>query len=196
VRTKPDARDALGLARFGREKQPAPVPVTDAATRELTALVRLRSRLLPVPAARARGRAPDADRAPRGVTVPRDDPRHRADHRRVRARRGGRRDALLVPLATSAPVARAGRALATTRTVGTKCNRRIHRANHATTPAWTILRPPTVEAAESIVPVEARRPALGDTSPPGSLPFRSSWYTVGLSGAAPVKHGASSLGVE
>ena len=46
VRTKTDALDALGLARFGREKQPAPMPVTDAATRELTELARLRGRLL------------------------------------------------------------------------------------------------------------------------------------------------------
>ena len=46
ARTKTDALDALALAHFGREKQPAPVPVTDAATRELTELVRLRRRLL------------------------------------------------------------------------------------------------------------------------------------------------------
>jgi transposase len=46
VRTKTDAADALLLARFGREKRPAPVPVADAATRELTELVRLRTRLL------------------------------------------------------------------------------------------------------------------------------------------------------
>jgi transposase len=46
ARTKTDAIDAVGLARFGQEKRPAPVPVTDAATRELTELVRLRARLL------------------------------------------------------------------------------------------------------------------------------------------------------
>ncbi len=46
MRTKTDAADALLLARFGREKQPAPAPVTDEATRELTELVRLRARLL------------------------------------------------------------------------------------------------------------------------------------------------------
>lgn len=45
-RTKTDAIDAVGLARFGREKQPAPVPVTDQATRELTELTRLRQRLV------------------------------------------------------------------------------------------------------------------------------------------------------
>jgi transposase len=46
ARTKTDALDALGLARFGREKQPAPVPVTDVATRELTELTRLRRRVV------------------------------------------------------------------------------------------------------------------------------------------------------
>jgi transposase len=46
ARTKTDALDALALARFAREKRPAPVPVTDAATRELTELARLRGRLL------------------------------------------------------------------------------------------------------------------------------------------------------
>ena len=45
VRTKTDPVDALLLAQFGREKQPAPAPITDAATRELTELVRLRTRL-------------------------------------------------------------------------------------------------------------------------------------------------------
>ena len=38
--------DAVLLARFGREKQPAPTPVTDEAARELTELARLRARLL------------------------------------------------------------------------------------------------------------------------------------------------------
>jgi transposase len=46
VRTKTDAADALLLARFGREKQPAPVLVTDEATRELSELTRLRARLV------------------------------------------------------------------------------------------------------------------------------------------------------
>lgn len=46
VRTKTDAADALLLARFGREKQPAPTPVGDEATRELTELARLRTRLV------------------------------------------------------------------------------------------------------------------------------------------------------
>lgn len=46
VRTKTDPIDALLLAHYGREKQPAPVAITDQATRELTELVRLRARLL------------------------------------------------------------------------------------------------------------------------------------------------------
>lgn len=45
VRTKTDPVDALLLAHYGREKRPAPTPVTDDATRELTELVRLRARL-------------------------------------------------------------------------------------------------------------------------------------------------------
>jgi transposase len=45
VRTKTDPADALLLAQYGREKQPAPAPVADDATRELTELVRLRARL-------------------------------------------------------------------------------------------------------------------------------------------------------
>lgn len=46
VRTKTDPADALLLAHYGREKQPVPTPVTDVATRELTELVRLRTRLM------------------------------------------------------------------------------------------------------------------------------------------------------
>ena len=46
MRTKTDAADALLLARFAREKQPAQTPVSDAATRELTELARLRTRLV------------------------------------------------------------------------------------------------------------------------------------------------------
>lgn len=46
VRTKTDPADALLLAHYGREKRPAPTPVADAAARELTELVRLRTRLL------------------------------------------------------------------------------------------------------------------------------------------------------
>jgi len=45
VRTKTDPADALLLAQYGREKRPAPTPVADDATRELTELVRLRARL-------------------------------------------------------------------------------------------------------------------------------------------------------
>ena len=45
VRTKTDPADALLLAQYGREKRPAPTPVGDEATRELTELVRLRARL-------------------------------------------------------------------------------------------------------------------------------------------------------
>lgn len=46
VRTKTDPADALLLAQYGREKRPAPSPVADDATRELTELVRLRARLV------------------------------------------------------------------------------------------------------------------------------------------------------
>jgi transposase len=45
-RTKTDAIDALGIARFARQKRPEPVPVPDEATRELRELVRLRDRLV------------------------------------------------------------------------------------------------------------------------------------------------------
>lgn len=46
VRTKTDPADALLLAQYAREKRPAPAPVADEATRELTELVRLRARLV------------------------------------------------------------------------------------------------------------------------------------------------------
>lgn len=46
VRTKTDAIDALGLARFGAQKRPAPTPLTDEATDELRELVRFRDRTL------------------------------------------------------------------------------------------------------------------------------------------------------
>jgi transposase len=45
-RTKTDAIDALGIARFARQKRPQPVAVPDEATRELRELVRLRDRLV------------------------------------------------------------------------------------------------------------------------------------------------------
>jgi transposase len=44
-RTKTDAIDALGLARFGREKRPAPTRLGAAGTEELRELVRHRDRL-------------------------------------------------------------------------------------------------------------------------------------------------------
>jgi transposase len=45
-RTKTDAIDALGIARFAAQKHPPPTPLADAATEELRELVRLRERLL------------------------------------------------------------------------------------------------------------------------------------------------------
>jgi transposase len=45
-RTKTDAIDALGIARFAAQKRPAPTHLPDAATEELRELVRLRERLL------------------------------------------------------------------------------------------------------------------------------------------------------
>lgn len=45
-RTKTDAIDALGLARFVAQKRPAPARLPDPATEELRELVRLRDRLL------------------------------------------------------------------------------------------------------------------------------------------------------
>ncbi len=44
-RTKTDAIDALGLARFGREKRPSPTRLGEAGTEELRELVRHRDRL-------------------------------------------------------------------------------------------------------------------------------------------------------
>jgi transposase len=44
-RTRTDAIDALGLARFAREKRPAPTQLGEAATEELKELVRHRDRL-------------------------------------------------------------------------------------------------------------------------------------------------------
>lgn len=46
ARTKTDAIDALGIARFAQQKRPAETPLTDAATQELKELVRLRERVL------------------------------------------------------------------------------------------------------------------------------------------------------
>jgi transposase len=43
-RTKTDSVDALGIARFAAQKQPAPTPITDEVTAELRELVRLRTR--------------------------------------------------------------------------------------------------------------------------------------------------------
>jgi len=45
-RTKTDAIDALGIARFAAQKRPAPTHLPDTATDELRELVRLRERLL------------------------------------------------------------------------------------------------------------------------------------------------------
>jgi len=45
-RTKTDAIDALGIARFAAQKRPAPTRLPDPATEELRELVRLRERLL------------------------------------------------------------------------------------------------------------------------------------------------------
>jgi transposase len=46
TRTKTDAIDALGLARFGAQKRPAATRLPDTATEELRELVRLRDRLV------------------------------------------------------------------------------------------------------------------------------------------------------
>ena len=46
ARTKTDAIDALGLARFAAQKRPAPTRLPDRATDELRELVRLRDRLV------------------------------------------------------------------------------------------------------------------------------------------------------
>lgn len=45
-RTKTDAIDAIGIARFLRQKRPAPIELPDQATLELRELVRLRDRLV------------------------------------------------------------------------------------------------------------------------------------------------------
>jgi transposase len=45
-RTKTDAIDALGIARFARQKRPAPTRLPDSATEEMKELVRLRDRLV------------------------------------------------------------------------------------------------------------------------------------------------------
>lgn len=45
-RTKTDAIDALGIARFGAQKRPAPTRLSDSATDELRELVRHRDRLV------------------------------------------------------------------------------------------------------------------------------------------------------
>lgn len=46
TRTKTDAIDALGIARFAAQKHPVPTPLPDRATEDLRELVRLRERLL------------------------------------------------------------------------------------------------------------------------------------------------------
>jgi transposase len=46
VRTKTDALDALGIARFAQQKRPAPTPVTDEVTVELRELVLMRERIV------------------------------------------------------------------------------------------------------------------------------------------------------
>jgi len=45
-RTKTDAIDALGIARFARQKRPPPTRLPDSATEELKELVRLRDRVV------------------------------------------------------------------------------------------------------------------------------------------------------
>src|SRR5262245_63690957 len=45
-RTKTDAIDALGIARFAAQKRPTPTKLPDSATEELRELVRLRDRLV------------------------------------------------------------------------------------------------------------------------------------------------------
>lgn len=46
ARTKTDAIDALGIARFAQQKRPAPTQLPDSATEELRELVRLRDRVV------------------------------------------------------------------------------------------------------------------------------------------------------
>jgi transposase len=46
TRTKTDAIDAAGIARFAQQKRPAPTPLTDETTRELHELVLMRERMV------------------------------------------------------------------------------------------------------------------------------------------------------
>jgi len=46
ARTKTDAIDAIGIARFAQQKRPAPTRLPDSATQELRELVRLRDRVV------------------------------------------------------------------------------------------------------------------------------------------------------
>jgi transposase len=46
VRTKTDAIDAIGIARFAQQKRPAPTRLPDSLTQELKELVRLRDRVV------------------------------------------------------------------------------------------------------------------------------------------------------
>ena len=46
VRTKTDALDAIGIARFAQQKRPASTPLTDEATLELRELVLMRERIV------------------------------------------------------------------------------------------------------------------------------------------------------
>jgi transposase len=46
ARTKTDAIDALGIARFAAQKRPAPTDLPDDATQDLREMVRLRMRIL------------------------------------------------------------------------------------------------------------------------------------------------------
>jgi transposase len=46
ARTKTDAIDALGIARFAQQKRPAPTPLTDEVTLELRELVLMRERIV------------------------------------------------------------------------------------------------------------------------------------------------------
>jgi transposase len=46
ARTKTDALDAVGIARFAQQKRPAPTPLTEPATLELRELVLMRERLV------------------------------------------------------------------------------------------------------------------------------------------------------
>jgi transposase len=46
ARTKTDALDAIGIARFAQQKRPAPTPLTEPATLELRELVLMRELLV------------------------------------------------------------------------------------------------------------------------------------------------------